>query len=195
MSFWIRSKPGDPLTSFRNVCLKVISDFEIGIMGRVKQLQTTDTQWIGIVCTCLNPLNAAQEVKGYTTDFGQVAGDGLPPHDAYVLSMYTPAAGRRVHGKFYIRGVPEAYQNGGTINSTALAAMKNLGDWLTGQFGIDNTNPNYWWGVYSRANGRSIVPGPPAHYEYDPIALTPWSRHVANDRIGTQRHSMLGRGI
>jgi hypothetical protein len=194
-SFWARSKPADPLTTFQQVTDKLILDYEIGVMGRMKQLMTTDTQFIGAVATMLNPLASAQSVKSYTTDFGQVAGDGLPPHDAGVLSLYTGYPGRRVHGRLYLGGVPESMTTGGELTAAYLTAMKNLGDWLIGQFGDAGTSPNYWWGVYSRANGRTRQPGPPPYFSYSPLTLIPWKRHVTNIRIGTQRHRKLGRGI
>lgn len=194
-SFWIRSKDTDPLTTFQQVTDKAILDFEIGVLPRMRACMTTSTQFIGAVCTMLNPLASAQSIKSYTTEFGQVAGEGLPPHDAIVLSLYTGYPGRRVHGRLYLGGVPESLQDGGEITSAAQASVKNLGDWLIGQFGEGGSSPNYWWGVYSRANGRVRQPGPPPYFTYSPLTLIPWKRHAVNVRLGTQRHRKLGRGI
>jgi hypothetical protein len=194
-SFWARSKPADPLPNLFAVCDQLITDFEIGIKGRYAQLQTTDTQLIGAVATVLNPRGAAQSVKGYTTDFGFVTGDAMPPHDAAVLSLYTPYAGRRVHGRLYIPGIGESMQAGGTLTSGAKASLKNLGDWLIGQFGMNGSSPNYWFGVYSRKNGATRNPGPPPFISYSSLTHVPWSRHVANERLGTCRHRKIGRGF
>jgi hypothetical protein len=194
-SVWARSKPADPLPNHLAVCDKLISDFEVWIMGRMKQFMATDVQFIGVVATMLNPPNTAQSVKGYTTDFGQVAGDVLPPHDAAVLSLYTPYPGRRTHGRMYFAGIAEASQNQGILSATAKASIKNLADILIGTFGWDGTSPNYWWGVYSRKNGATRLPGPPPYISYSPLTLIPWTRYSVNEQLGTQRHRKLGRGI
>lgn len=194
-SFWARVKPTDPSPTWQAVCDNMILDFEIGVMGRMKQLQGASVQWIGAVAITLSPLGSAQTVKGYTTDFGAVAGDILPPHDCAVLSLYSRYPGRRVHGRISIAGIPESLQNAGELTSTGEAALKNLGDWLIGQFGEAGTSTRYWWGVYSRKNGNGIGLGPPPYITYDPLAHVPWSRHVPNKRLGTNRHRKIGRGI
>jgi hypothetical protein len=194
-SFWARAKPADPLPDLFAFCDKLISDFEIGIQGRYAQLQTTDVQCIGAVATVLNPRLTAQSVKGYTTSFGFVTGDPMPPHDAAVLSLYTRYSGRRVHGRLYIPGIGESMQSGGTLTTAAKASLKNLGDWLVGQFGEGGSSPNYWYGVYSRANGATRMPGPPPYIAYSPLTHIPWYRHVPQERLGTQRHRKIGRGF
>lgn len=194
-SIFARSKPADPLPNALAVTDKLITDFEVWIMGRMKQFMASDTQFIGAVATTLNPRGAAQSVKGYTTDFGNVAGDVLPPHDAAVLSLYTPFPGRRTHGRMYFGGVPESLQNQGVLTAAAKTSIKNLADILIGTFGWDGTSPNYWWGVYSRKNGAIREPGPPPFISYSPLTHIPWSRYTVNERLGTQRHRKLGRGI
>lgn len=194
-SFWARSKPGDPLGTMQAHCDKMIFDFEALILPRLKSCLVTGAQIIGAVATMLNPLGAAQSIKSWTTEFGTFAGEGLPPHDAAVLSLYTGFPGRRVHGRLYIGAVPETAQEGGELNDNMVANLKNLGDNLIVNFGDTGSSPNYWWGVYSRANGRHRQPGPPPYFTYDTDALIPWKRHVPNKRIGTQRHRKLGRGM
>src|SRR5215475_4801979 len=194
-SFWVRSKETDPLTTFQQVTDRIITDWEVGVLGRMQQLTTTDCQYIGAVATMLNPLGTAQTVRTLINTFGQNAGDGLPPHDAAVLSLYTGYPGRRVHGRLYLGGIPESAQNGGTLTDSYQTSIKNFGDWLIGQFGEGGSSPYFWWGVYSRANGRIRQPGPPPFYTYDPLALIPWKKHVVNARIGTCRHRKLGRGM
>jgi hypothetical protein len=194
-SFWARSKPADPLPNLFAACDQLITDFEIGVNGRYKQLQTTSTQLIGAVATCLSPAGSAQSVKGYTTEFGFVTGDAMPPHDAAVLSLYTRYPGRRTHGRLYIPGIGESMQAGGVLNAGAKSSLKNLGDWLVGQFGEGGSSPYYWWGVYSRKNGATRHPGPPPFISYSPLTHIPWYRHVPQERLGTQRHRKIGRGF
>lgn len=194
-SFWARSKPTDPLGTLPAVTDKLIFDFEANILPRMKLCCTQSTQFFGAVAVCLNPLAAAQTVKSWTTEFGAVLGEGLPPHDATVLSLYTAYPGRRVHGRLYIGGIPETAQDGGEITAGHVANVKNMADMLMSLFGEGGSSPNYWWGVYSRANGRVRQPGPPPYFTYDPLAHIPWKRYVIQNRIGTQRHRKLGRGI
>lgn len=194
-SFWARSKPNDPLPTLFAVCDRLIFDFEVGIYPRYKQLQTISTQLVGVVATCLNPPGVAQSVKGYIGEFGFVSGDAMPPHDAAVLSLYTRYPGRRVHGRLYIPGIGETMQAGGILTASAKTSLKNLGDWLLGEFGEGGSSPYYWMGVYSRKNGAVRQLGPPPYISYSPLAHIPWWRHVANERLGTQRHRKIGRGV
>lgn len=173
----------------------MVFDFEAGIWTRMRQLMVSSVQLVGVTARTMNPPAAAQTIKSFNTEFGSVAGEGLPPHDAGVLSLYTGYPGRRVHGRLYIGGVPESQQDGGEFNATYQASMKNFGDWLISNFGEGGQSPNYWMVVYSRSNGRVRQPGPPPYFTYDPLAGVPIRRHVVNVRIGTQRHRKLGRGM
>lgn len=193
--FWFRSKETDPLTTFQAVTDKIIFDFDLGIWARMKQVMCSSAQLVSATALMLTPPGVAQTIKSYTTDFGSVAGDGLPPHDAGLLSLYTGYPGRRVHGRLYIGAVPESQHNQGEMDSTYQFSMKNFGDWLVGQFGESGTSPNYWMVIYSRKNGRSRQPGPPPFYSYSPLAGVPIKKHVVNVRVATQRHRKLGRGM
>jgi hypothetical protein len=195
-SYWIRAKPTDPLANLFVWCDKICDDWRTNIWPRYAQLQPGTVQLIGSVCTVLNPRLTAQSVRAYTTDFGLAVGECLPPHDAAVLSLYTRFAGRRVHGRLYIPGISESLQDSGTLTAAGKTALKNLGDTIIGQYGdVTGASPNYWGGVYSRANGATRNPGPPPFIDYSPLTHVPWIRHVPNERLGTNRHRKIGRGV
>lgn len=193
-NFWARVRETDPSPTWQAVCDHMITDYIVGVWPRIKQLCVSSLQLTGTQAMTMNPRGTAQSLMGYTAEFGSLAGEGLPPHDAAVLSLYTDYPGRRTHGRMYISGIAESIQTDGILSASAKTSMKNLGDWLTGQFGQLGTSPYYWWGVYSRANGAVRHLGPPPFISYGNEYLIPWSRHVVNEVIGTQRHRKIGRG-
>lgn len=193
-NFWGRPKPGDPSPTWQALTDKMVADFMLGTWARIRLLTSTSMQLTSLQAMTLTPRGTAQTLQGFTTDFGALAGDGMPPHDAALLSLYSRYPGRRVHGRLYISGIVEATQKEGELQSDALFSLKNLGDWLIQQFGEGGTSPHYWYGVYSRANGATRHAGPPPFISYDPLAHVPWSRHVPNVQIATQRHRKIGRG-
>lgn len=194
-SFFARSKPTDPLPSLAAVCDQLITDYELWIQPGMRGVQTGSVQHTQAQALCLNPPLVAQSIKSYTTVFGLVAGDTLPPHDAAVLSWYTVAPGRRTHGRTYLAGFPENRQNLGIIDAVGKADIKNLADTMLGRFGEGGTSPYYWFGVYSRKNGVTRDPGPPPMLHWSVLTHVPWKRFTVNEVLGTQRHRRIGRGI
>jgi hypothetical protein len=56
---------------------------------------------------------------------GTSGGDELPQDDAYIVIGKT--ARKKTLGRKFLPGIPESYQNAGTINSGALAALVTYG--------------------------------------------------------------------
>jgi hypothetical protein len=193
-NFWGRVKPTDPSPTWQALTDKMVDDYMLGIWARIRLLTVTSMQLTALQAQTLNPRGTAQTLMGYTNEFGAYNGDGMPPHDAAVLSLYTAYPGRRVHGRLYVSGLPESIQNQGELTTDGEASLKNLGDWLVQMFGEGGASPHYWYGVYSRANGATRMPGPPPYISYSPLAHVPWTRRVANKVLGTQRHRKIGRG-
>lgn len=193
-NFWARPKPDDPSPNWQALTDRMVADFMIGIWARIRLLTSTQMQLTALQAQTLTPRGTAQTITGFTTDFGAYSGDGMPPHDAAVLSLYTDYPGRRTHGRLYISGLPESIQSNGELTTEGEFSLKNLGDWLVQNFGEAGNSPHYWYGVYSRANGATRQPGPPPWISYSPLAHIPWARHVPNKVLGTQRHRKIGRG-
>lgn len=194
-SFWYRAKPTTPAANVQVECDTIVSDWTTFILPKYQAFCVGECQFISAVCTCLNPLNAAQTITNYNLKFGLAAGEGLPPHDAAVLSLYTAFPGRRTHGRLYIPGVPEGNHLQGNLSTAWQTKLDDIGFTLLQHYGETGTFANCWGGVYSRKNGRVLQVGPPPYYTYSPLAHIPWKRYTANLRVGTQRHRKTGRGI
>lgn len=193
-NFWARVKETDPSPNWQATCDHMITDYIAIVWPRIRFLTGSSFQLTGTQAMTMTPRGTAQSLMGYVNEFGAFAGEGMPPHDAAVLSLYTRYPGRRTHGRLYVSGMVEQMQNGGLLTPETKTALKNLGDTLIQNFGELGNSPYYWWGVYSRANGATRHPGPPPFIAYDPHMLIPWDRHVPSEVIGTQRHRRIGRG-
>lgn len=194
-SFWLRTKPTSPAGTFKAETDKACEEFRVYIWPKYQLFCTSELQFIASVATMLSPLNAAQTVEAFTTLFGTVAGEALPSHNAAVLSLYSAYPGRRVHGRLYVPAVPESQTALSVISNTHTAKLKDIGDAMLAKWGETGTSPYFWGGVYSRKNGVVRLPGPPPYLTYSPLAHVPWTRCVANSRVKTQRHRLLGRGV
>lgn len=129
-----------------------------------------------------------QSILNYTNRFGSISSDGLPPHDAALISTYTGFHGKSLHGRIYLAGVSEIDQTGGALTAPSLAKLKAVADGLVTRFGFNGTSSYVRLGVFSRKAGRTLFPGPPAHYEYNPLACVHVKSAVVKDTIRTQRH-------
>lgn len=132
-----------------------------------------------------------QAISNYTNVFGAKTGDGMPPHDAVVVSLYTQFHGRRLHGRIYIGGLSESDHNNGLLTSPAFAGLQAIGADLMTRFSQGGSFGSAWGTVFSRANGTTRNPGPPPHIVYDPLAALPWVRMTVSNRICTQRHRII----
>lgn len=132
-----------------------------------------------------------QTVGTFVNTFGQIAGDGMPPHDAALVSLYTGFHGKSLHGRIYVPAISEADQEGGLLTTTAMTRLKRIGDDLITRFAFNGTSAYVRLGVFSRKAGRTLFPGPPPHYEYNAAACVHVTSHVVKNIIRTQRHRKL----
>lgn len=131
------------------------------------------------------------EIRNYTNEFGARTGDGMPPHDAAVISLYTPFHGRRLHGRIYLTGLSESDGSGGLLDSSAVGRATQVGTDLFTRFGPTGSSGSARLVVFSRANGVQRSPGPPPHLVYDVLSGVPVSRFTVSNRIRTQRHRRI----
>lgn len=136
-----------------------------------------------------------QAIRPYGLRYGAQAPDTLPPHDASLLSLYTPFHSRRLHGRIYLPAVPEGEQVSGLVSDAHLQRVSNVGSIMVSRWGELGNSPNAWLCVFSRANGVQRVLLPFPHLTYDPLAAIPITRTVAHRDVATQRHRKRGRGI
>lgn len=145
------------------------------------------------VIAALQAMNGPQPyqmLQNYTNQFGAIGGDAMPPHDAAVLSLYTPFHGKRLHGRIYIGGLSESDQVGGIMIEPAYTRFVKIGLDLLTRYGNTGTSAYAWLTVFSRANGVQRNPLPPNNLIYDSLSAIPVSRITVQNTIRTQRHRM-----
>jgi len=94
---------------------------------------------------------------------GTGSGDGLPPQCAWVTTLYTGFSGRTKRGRFYLGGLPESLQAGGTWNSASVTSYQTQWGTQLAQYGTSGTDPNFRLGVWSMriATGCAVRTTPP----------------------------------
>lgn len=195
-TFWLRSKPEADDSDMLAYLNAIVGDIEVFLLPRLLDFATSDWQVTQASIEVLAGENPFQLIKEYLLTTGERPPDALPPHDAGLLSLYTPFHGRRNHGRLYIPGVPESETAGGVINAVSRAELSAIGNTLVSRYGEGSNNAFAWICVFSKKNGveRVTVP-PPPKLVYSPLAAIPVSRTVASQYVATQRHRKVGRGI
>jgi hypothetical protein len=195
-TLWLRSKPEADDSDMIAYLGAIINDIEIFLLPRFMDFATSDWSIQEAKVEVLAGENPFQVIKEYLGVDGQRPPDALPPHDAGLLSLYTPFHGRRNHGRLYIPGVPESETAGGKISAISRADISAIGASLVSRYGEGSNNAYCWICVFSKKNGveRVTVP-PPPKLIYSPLAAIPVSRTVASQYVATQRHRKIGRGI
>lgn len=194
-SFWLRSKPTTTSATLQEECDSIIQDWMTYHWPNYQPFMSNEVQLVGMVCTCLNPLNMAQSITSYTAQFGTVASAALPPHDAGLVSLYTAIPGRRTHGRLYIPGVPAVLVASGSLTNAHLTKLSAIGTSLLQRWGATGTSPKVWGGVYSKKNGVTRQVGPPPYLTYRSDTHLPWTRAVIRATVRTMRKRMLNVGI
>lgn len=188
---WFRSKTTSPKTDAKDEVEAIMTEVSSWFTLNVLLFSNVGLQVISAVATVMAGGLPYQAILNYINTFGQIAGDGLPPHDAAVVSLYTPFHGRRLHGRIYIPAISESDQAGGNLTAAATVRLNKIAsDYLT-RFGENGTSSFVWGVVFSRANGTTRNPGPPPHLVYDQLAAIPVTRTTVNSLVRTQRHRLI----
>lgn len=132
-----------------------------------------------------------QAISNYVNVVGIKSGDGMPPHDAAVISLYTPFHGKRLHGRIYLTGLSESDHANGLLNTLAMTNYNQVGSDLMSKFGASGSSGSVRLCVFSRANGVQSNAGPPRHNVYDVLAAIPFTRFAVANRIRTNRHRLI----
>jgi hypothetical protein len=194
-TFWLRSKQTADTTNMMAYLVGILDEFEVFLLSSIQQLATNEWTITQAVVEVLAGALPFQAIRAYTTKVGARTPVACPPHDAMLLSIYTPYHGKRNHGRYYFAAVPEGEQTAGLISNTHLTRLDNLGTLLVSRFGETGNSPNAWVCVFSRKNGVQRVALPVPHLQYDPLAAIPITRAIAHREVATQRHRKVGRGI
>lgn len=195
-TLWLRSKETADTSDMRAYLIALIGDLEVFLIPKFLEFATSDWQVTEATLEVLAGAPPFKEIREYLLHYGNQPPDALPPHDSGLLSLYTPYHGRKLHGRLYIPGVPESEHAGGRISDAQRDRLSDIGAMMVSRYGEPSTNAYAWICVFSKKNGveRQTVPPPPV-LVYNPLAALPITRTVASQRVCTQRHRKLGRGI
>lgn len=189
--FWFRSKPTSPHSSRTNEINDMSSNFAAWFTDSYSLFANNQLQFIQHTVKLMSAGEPLQVINNYTLKFGAIGGDGLPPHDAAVISLYTPYHGRSMHGRVYLTGISENDQEGGLLTDAALSRLNTLGAGLITRFAENGSYGTAWGTVFSRKAGVVHNPINPALAIYLVEAANPWTRMVVHRQIRTQRHRRL----
>lgn len=188
---WFRTKTTSPKTDAGEEVIAIMTEVSSWFTTNVLAFSNVGLQVIQAVGQVMAGGLPYQAILNYINTFGTQAGDGLPPHDAAVVSLYTPYHGRRLHGRIYIPAISEADQAGGNLTAASTTRLNTIANDLLTRFGQNGTSSYVWLCVFSRANGTTRNPGPPPHIVYDQLAAIPVTRTIVNSLVRTQRHRRL----
>lgn len=188
---WFRSKTNSPKSDAGEEVIAIMSEVFSWYTSNVLAFANVGLQLIQSVATVMDGGLPYQAILNHINTFGAIAGDGLPPHDSALVSLYTPFHGKRSHGRLYIPAISESDQEGGQLTSAATVRLNKIAsDYLT-RFG-ENGSGSYVWGcVFSKANGVQREAGPPPHLVYDSLSAIPVTRTTVTSVIRTQRHRRI----
>jgi hypothetical protein len=187
---WFRSKGNSPAATVEAEGNALIG--EINSWFTLNLIAFANVGWSPVLAAlqAMNGPQPYQMLQNYTNSFGAIAGDAMPPHDAAVLSLYTPFHGRRLHGRLYIGGLSESDQVGGLMIEPAYTRFVKIGADLLTRYGATGTSSYANVCVYSKKNGVQRNPLPPNNLIYDSLPAIPVSRITVQNTIRTQRHRM-----
>lgn len=188
---WFRTKTQSPKTDAGEEVIAIMSTVFSWYTANVLAFANVGLQVIQSVGQVMDGGLNYQAILNHVNTFGAIAGDGLPPHDSALISLYTPFHSKRTHGRLYIPAISESDQEGGQLTQAATVRLNKIAsDYLT-RFG-ENGSDTYVWGcVFSKANGTTRNPGPPPHIVYDRLAAIPVTRTTVTSVIRTQRHRRI----
>src|SRR5215213_2413712 len=188
---FFRAKETSPYTTQQLECDAINQNVDAWFRMEYQAFANNGVTFTQLVTQAVNGPSPVQTIQNYTNTFGAIAGEGLPPHDAVVVSLYTPFHGKRLHGRLYLTGISEADQNGGILTAAALNRLNTVGADLMTRFEEGGSFGGAWGVGFSRANGLQRNPGPPPVLVYDSLAGIPWTRYVAHAQLRTQRHRRM----
>ncbi len=188
---WFRAKEASPYTTQQLECDAIDVNVDAWFVSEYQAFANAGVNFTQLVTQAVNGPEPVQTIRNYQAKYGAIAGEGLPPHDAVVVSLYTPFHGKRLHGRIYLTGISESDQNGGVLTAPSLARLNTIGTDLMTRFKEGGSFGGAWGVVFSRKNGMTRNPGPPPMLNYSSLAGIPWTRYTAHAQLRTQRHRRL----
>lgn len=165
------------------------------IINPLRGVMSSNVLLVAAVLVNLNGDEFFEVVRDFIGQTGSVVSDSTPSFVAQVISWRTDFRGRRVHGRTYVPGVPLSSVNGNNLTGSAHTALNAAAQTILDNFAEGSRFSYPFLVCYSKKNGATRDPGPPPHYNYDPLAGIPVTRFIADTTLFTQRHRLEGRGI
>lgn len=194
-SFFFRSKPTAPRSTIPLEMSSIHDDIQNKIYSGFRDQMSNQVQLVASVLTNLNGPNFYEDVRSYTTLFGNIVGPAMPTTLAVVVGWFTGYRGRRVHGRTYIPGIPISQVAGNDLSIAYASGLSSKLNTILSWFGSGGSSSDCWLVCFSRKNGTRLDAGPPPHLVYDSLAGVPITNFVIDGALGTQRHRKEGRGI
>lgn len=194
-SFFFRSKETAPSATIPEEMTRIHDDIQSKIHSGFRDQMSNQVQLVASVLVNLNGPLPYEDVRSYIGQFGNITATASPTVIAAVVGWYTAFRGRRVHGRTYITGVPQASLDGNDLNSGYLSGLATKLNNIVNWFGEGGSSTDCWMVVYSRKNGVTRMAGPPPFLSYDSLSGIPITHYVIDHPVGTQRHRKEGRGI
>lgn len=173
----------------------IIGDVKDWMLTPMLNFMSTDVALVQTDVTCVDPLGGPNNTHLWDGVIGSVNSPSLPSYVSGVISMHTGYSGRRTHGRTYVPGVPQSFQDGNNLTSLGLTGLVNCAQSWFSRYRDGGTSTRYYGTVFSKANGVVRVPGPPPALHYSALAGVPWKTVDARQQLYTQRHRLAGRGI
>lgn len=144
-----------------------------------------------------------QYVGAFTgTLAGTVAGDILPPQNAFVTTLLTGLAGRRRRGRHYLCGRVEADQNVGVYIAGAVTDMTTAWNAALTQFGPTGSDGDWQIGVWSTRTATGCEPATQHPHHLTGVdapspatAFAAITTFAARNIVYTQRRRTVGVGM
>lgn len=163
-------------------------DFQLNPYPTIKAFQNTTVHYSSIKVLQLIPQPGHFHEIQISVGTGDQANDCLPSHDAAVLSLYTPLAGRSRRGRLYIGGVAEDLVIANTLENAYFEQLQDIGRNLLQFYGVGGANTRFQYCLYSKKLGDNVLKQPTFNGVQD-IHLI-----IGRKTIATQRHRKQGHG-
>ena len=187
-SFYFYNKDVVPDESLSNYAQFLAEDFQTTTFSTIQVFQNEAVHYQSIKVLQLIPQPGHFHETQIANQTGAQVNDTLPSHDAAVLSLYSPLAGRSRRGRLYFAGVDEGLVVANTLENPYFEQLQDIGRNLLQFFGNGGANTRFFYCLYSKKLGDNVLHQPTFAGVQD-IHLI-----IGRKQIATQRHRKQGHG-
>ena len=167
-------------------------------LAPMQQQQDNDLVWTLISGRQLVGGEAVGELALIPNIVGdQTVAQPLPTQVALLCSLRTGQAGRRKRGRLYIPGYGVDQMDNGRPRDPLVSTVQGIANQFLALYGAGGSDGLQEWGVFSRVNGGTPIPGT-SPVQYGPPwfleGFTPITEVIVRDVWATQRRRRIGVG-